>query len=143
MPFFPLSTFNIVESIPVQVNLTADVYTYDGWMALIESAQESILFAEYYWTLTDGEAYPEIDGGWEGASVYAAIKTAHNDRGVSIKIVQVLLWFHYLAPTSFRMYLIQLACLTQTLFCLQLKVLLKFAISTSQNCLLRYFAVLY
>lgn len=83
-----LPTFNIVESIPVQVNLTADVYTYDGWMALIESAQESILFAEYYWTLTDGEAYPEIDGGWEGASVYAAIKTAHNDRGVSIKIVQ-------------------------------------------------------
>ncbi|KAH3743102.1 phospholipase D3 [Pelomyxa schiedti] len=82
------SQFEIVESIPEQVQLACETSTYDAWVWLISNAKSTILFAEYYWTLTDGMAWPAECGGYEGYDVYELIRAAHNERGVTVQIVQ-------------------------------------------------------
>eukprot|EP01105_Mastigella_eilhardi_P013470 TRINITY_DN3072_c0_g2_i2.p1 TRINITY_DN3072_c0_g2~~TRINITY_DN3072_c0_g2_i2.p1 ORF type:complete len:395 (-),score=92.19 TRINITY_DN3072_c0_g2_i2:79-1263(-) len=61
--------------------------TFEGWSELISMANHTIMFAEYYWTLTDGRRYPPEDQGWQGEAIYHLIEEAHA-RGVQIKIIQ-------------------------------------------------------
>ncbi|GAM29230.1 hypothetical protein SAMD00019534_124060 [Acytostelium subglobosum LB1] len=77
----------IAESIPLFVNLTTNVSTYDAWMSLINNAQETIDLGLFYMTLTDGASYPSEYGGYMGTNFYKALITAAN-RGVKIRIVQ-------------------------------------------------------
>ncbi|EFA85148.1 phospholipase D3 [Heterostelium album PN500] len=79
----------IAESIPVYVNLTTNITTYEAWMNLINNAQESIDLGLFYMTLTDGADYPSIYGGYMGMDFYKALINAAQ-RGVTIRIVQNL-----------------------------------------------------
>ena len=74
------------ESIPQEMELATTLRTADAWAELIEGAQETLDIGQYYWTLSDGAAYPGY-GGEEGVRILALLKAALA-RGVRVRIVQ-------------------------------------------------------
>lgn len=83
-------TYNIVESIPTQVDLTmpnGTVATHEAFLELIKNANKSILIACYYMTFTNNA--PREAGGNFGNDVFNAIIDAkQRNPNILIQIVQ-------------------------------------------------------
>eukprot|EP00698_Gefionella_okellyi_P015795 TRINITY_DN4474_c0_g1_i2.p1 TRINITY_DN4474_c0_g1~~TRINITY_DN4474_c0_g1_i2.p1 ORF type:complete len:239 (+),score=34.93 TRINITY_DN4474_c0_g1_i2:216-932(+) len=76
----------IVESIPIGVDIKPEMTTLDSWLWLINNAAHTLDMAEFYFELTVGNLWPKHDGGWMGAEIDSALRSAHA-RGVVIRLV--------------------------------------------------------
>jgi len=75
----------IVESIPLQVDLKSQYSTYDTWAHMIQNAKSELLFGEFYFNLANTDVQ---DGGWMGTAIADLVKSAHRDRNVTVRVVQ-------------------------------------------------------
>lgn len=64
--------------------------TYEAWMNLMKGASHTLDFAEFYWTLSDGTLVDSLHAGWKGQSIYQEIRQAALQRGVKVRIIQVV-----------------------------------------------------
>ncbi|KAL5463226.1 hypothetical protein EMCRGX_G032106 [Ephydatia muelleri] len=84
----PWCSLGLVETIPQ--NLTyksgSPTYpsTYDAWLRLLDSAQESVSIASFYWTLRDNDSDPTDQ---EGMNIFNKLVET-GKRGVKIQVVQ-------------------------------------------------------
>lgn len=74
------------ESIPQQLPLATALSTFDAWCGLLSAAKATVDIGQYYWSLSDGAAFP-AQGGADGAKVFALIRGLHA-RGVRVRILQ-------------------------------------------------------
>ncbi|XP_067006236.2 5'-3' exonuclease PLD3 [Anabrus simplex] len=83
--------FSLVESIPEGMvypkGSTPHPSTVDTWLNLINMAEFSIEIASFYWTLQQGEVYPDPSSK-QGGKVFQSILDAGTKRNISIFIAQ-------------------------------------------------------
>ncbi|XP_018571757.1 phospholipase D3 isoform X2 [Anoplophora glabripennis] len=82
---------SLTESIPEGLVYSNDsiIYpsTFDTWLGLINSAQESIDIASLYWTLRQSEVYPDPSSD-KGEKIFQSLLRSGLDRGIKIRIAQ-------------------------------------------------------
>ncbi|XP_050512587.1 5'-3' exonuclease PLD3-like isoform X2 [Diabrotica virgifera virgifera] len=82
---------SLVESIPEGLVYPNDsiIYpsTFDTWLDLINSANESIDIASLYWTLRQSEVYPDPSSE-QGEKIFQSLLKAGAERGITIRIAQ-------------------------------------------------------
>ncbi|XP_077993476.1 5'-3' exonuclease PLD3-like [Glandiceps talaboti] len=81
----------LVESIPdnltYEKGFTRHLSTYEGWMNLLDLAEDSIDIASFYWTLRGDDVIPD-PSDWQGENIYAGLLNAGTERGIDIRIAQ-------------------------------------------------------
>lgn len=82
---------SLVESIPEGLvyppGSTPHPSTYQTWLDLIQAAEYSIEIASFYWTLQQGEVYPDPSSK-QGGQVFQSLLEAGTKRNVSVFIAQ-------------------------------------------------------
>ncbi|XP_044014381.1 5'-3' exonuclease PLD3-like isoform X2 [Aphidius gifuensis] len=82
---------SLTESIPIGMiydkNKVLHKSTYQTWIDLINSAEDKIEIASFYWTMNRKDVYPD-DSAKYGEDVFAALLEAGRDRGIKLKIAQ-------------------------------------------------------
>lgn len=90
-PFSSNCTITLVESIPENVTFSAgsvqNPSIYDGWMNLLDIAEERIDIASFYWTLQGSDTKTTDYSTEEGETVFKKLQDVAK-AGVKIRIVQ-------------------------------------------------------
>ncbi|XP_065170426.1 5'-3' exonuclease PLD3-like [Atheta coriaria] len=85
-----ICSVKLVESIPEGLIYPNESIrngrTYDSWMELIDSAEQTIEIASFYWTLRQADVYPDPSSKL-GQDVFDALLKV-SDRGVKVRIAQ-------------------------------------------------------
>lgn len=90
-PFTSNCTITLVESIPENVTFSAgsvrNPSIYDGWMNLLDIAEERIDIASFYWTLQGSDTNTSDYSTEQGENVFKKLQDVAK-AGVKIRIVQ-------------------------------------------------------